>query len=51
LLERALDRLQRETRAVCEEGLEHHATFLHGNLRFDIFPESRFGRRYVTQAH
>ncbi|MGF1611929.1 MAG: phytanoyl-CoA dioxygenase family protein [Kiloniellales bacterium] len=47
----ALQRLQQETRAVYEEGLKHHATFRHGNLSFQILPESHFDRRYVIQAY
>lgn len=46
-----LARLQAEAATIYEEGLKHHATFRHGNLRFEILPESHFGRRYVTQAH
>ncbi len=46
-----LQRLQKETQAVYEEGLKHHATFRHGNLNFQILPEAQFGKRYVLQAY
>jgi ectoine hydroxylase-related dioxygenase (phytanoyl-CoA dioxygenase family) len=44
-------RLKRETQAVYEEGLKHHATFRDGNLSFQILPEAHFGKRYVLQAY
>jgi len=44
-------RLRKETDAVYEEGLKHHATYRHGNLSFQILPESDFGKRYVLQAY
>ncbi|TIN02205.1 MAG: phytanoyl-CoA dioxygenase family protein, partial [Mesorhizobium sp.] len=44
-------RLKKETDAVYAEGLKHHATFRHGNLNFQILPESDFGQRYVLQAY
>ncbi len=31
-----LEQLKRETQAVYEEGLKHHATYRHGNLNFQI---------------
>ena len=43
--------LRAETDRIYAEGLKHHATYRDGNLRFEILPESRFGQRYVTQAH
>ncbi|MBI1385529.1 MAG: phytanoyl-CoA dioxygenase [Rhizobiales bacterium] len=46
-----VERLQAETRRMYEEGLKHHATWRHGNLAFEILPESDFGRRYVVQAY
>lgn len=46
-----LRRLQQEAQAVYQEGLKHHATFRHGNLSFQILPESHFDRRYVIQAY
>lgn len=47
----ALEQLKRQTQAVYEEGLKHHATFRHGNLSFQILPEAEFGKRYVLQAY
>ena len=44
-------RLKKETDAVYAEGLKHHATYRHGNLNFQILPESDFGQRYVLQAY
>ncbi len=44
-------RLKKETDAVYAEGLKHHATYRHGNLSFQILPESDFGQRYVLQAY
>ncbi len=46
-----MTRLRKETDAVYEEGLKHHATYRHGNLSFQILPESDFGKRYVLQAY
>lgn len=43
--------LQAESQRIYAEGLKHHATFRHGNLAFEILPESAFGRRYVIQAY
>lgn len=43
--------LQRETKRLYEQALEHHATFRHGNLLFEILPENFFPKRYVVQAH
>lgn len=44
-------KLQDETRAVYAEGLKHHATYRHGNLAFEILPETDFDQRYVIQAY
>jgi ectoine hydroxylase-related dioxygenase (phytanoyl-CoA dioxygenase family) len=46
-----VERLQRETQAVYDEGLEHHATYRNGNLSFQVLPESHFDKRYVLQAY
>ncbi len=46
-----LIRLQKESQAVYDEGLKHHATYRHGNLNFQILPEAQFGKRYVLQAY
>lgn len=46
-----LVRLRKETQAVYEEGLKHHATFRHGNLNFQVLPETHFDKRYVLQAY
>lgn len=46
-----LERLKQETQNIYAEGLKHHATFRHGNLNFQILPESQFGKRYVLQAY
>ena len=43
--------LRQEAARVREAGLEHHATFRHGNLAFEILPEADFGCRYLIQAH
>lgn len=43
--------LQRETKQLYEQALEHHATYRHGNILFEILPERHFGKRYVVQAH
>ncbi len=43
--------LQAETRKVYQEGLKHHATYRHGNLAFEILPETDFDQRYVIQAY
>ncbi len=46
-----MTRLRKETDAVYEEGLKHHATYRHGNLSFQVLPETHFDRRYVLQAY
>lgn len=46
-----LTQLRAETASMYQEGLRHHATFRHGNLAFEILPESHFGKRYVVQAY
>ncbi len=43
--------LQEESRRVYAEGLKHHATYRHGNLAFEILPETDFDQRYVIQAY
>ena len=43
--------LQAESRRIYAEGLKHHATYRHGNLAFEILPESEFAQRYVIQAY
>lgn len=32
-------------------GLQHHCTYRHGNLAFEILPERHFGTRYLIQAY
>ena len=46
-----VSQLQAETRRVYQEGLKHHATYRHGNLAFEILPETEFDQRYVIQAY
>ncbi|MFN3643921.1 MAG: phytanoyl-CoA dioxygenase family protein [Gemmobacter sp.] len=43
--------VQAETRRIYAEGLTHHATYRHGNLCYEILPESAFGARYMVQAY
>lgn len=42
---------QAEAQRIYQIGLQHHATYRHKNLLFEILPESFAGRRYVMQAH
>lgn len=42
---------QAEARRVYALGLEHHATWRHKNLLYEILPESYAGRRCMLQAH
>jgi ectoine hydroxylase-related dioxygenase (phytanoyl-CoA dioxygenase family) len=43
--------LQRETKQIYEQALEHPTTYRHGNLLFEILPDHYFTKRYVIQAH
>lgn len=43
--------IQAETRRIYELGLQHHATWRHRNLLYEILPESYAGQRYLLQAH
>ena len=43
--------LQAEAKRIYQEGLQHHATYRHKNLLYEILPEAFAGRRYVLQAH
>lgn len=43
--------LRRETAALYEDGIRHHATWRHGNLAYEILPERHFGKRYLIQAY
>ena len=43
--------IKAETDRIYAEGLRHHATWRHGNLAFEILPESDLGKRYVIQAY
>lgn len=43
--------VQAEAARIYQEGLQHHATYRHKNLYFEILPESFRGQRYVLQAH
>ena len=42
---------QREAARVYALGLQHHATWRHKNLLYEILPESYAGRRCMLQAH
>ncbi|MBU3739019.1 MAG: phytanoyl-CoA dioxygenase family protein [Rhodoferax sp.] len=42
---------QAESRRIYDLGLQHHATWRHQNVLFEILPEAYAGRRYVLQAH
>jgi ectoine hydroxylase-related dioxygenase (phytanoyl-CoA dioxygenase family) len=44
-------RLQQETKNLYETAMQHHATYKHGNLTYEILPEAHFGSRYVIQAY
>lgn len=43
--------VQAESRRVYELAKQHHATYRHKNLLYEILPESYAGQRYVLQAH
>lgn len=43
--------IQAESRRIYELGKQHHATYRHKNLLYEILPESYAGQRYVLQAH
>ena len=43
--------VQAESRRIYELGKQHHATYRHKNVLYEILPESYAGRRYVLQAH
>lgn len=43
--------VQAESRRIYALACEHHATYRHKNLLYEILPESYAGRRYVLQAH
>ncbi len=42
---------QAEAQRIYQEGLQHHATYRHQNLLYEILPEAFAGQRYVMQAH
>lgn len=42
---------QAESQRIYAEGLQHHATWRHKNLLFEILPESYAGKRTMVQAH
>ena len=42
---------QAEAQRIYALGLEHHATWRHKNLLYEILPESYAGRRCMLQAH
>ncbi len=46
-----LTALRKETGRVYAEALEHPASWRHGNLSYEILPETEFGQRYVVQAY
>ena len=43
--------LQHRAAALYRTGIEHPATYRHGNLAFEILPERHFGTRYLIQAY
>jgi len=43
--------IQAESQRIYELGKQHHATWRHKNLLYEILPESFSGQRYVLQAH
>jgi phytanoyl-CoA hydroxylase len=43
--------LQRTTAELYRTGVQHHATYRHGNLAYEILPERHFGERYMIQAY
>jgi phytanoyl-CoA hydroxylase len=43
--------IQAESRRVYDLALQHHATYRHKNVLYEILPESYAGQRYVLQAH
>ena len=43
--------IQAESRRVYQLARQHHATYRHKNLLYEILPESYAGQRYVLQAH
>ena len=43
--------VQGESRRVYELAKQHHATYRHKNVLYEILPESYAGQRYVLQAH
>jgi ectoine hydroxylase-related dioxygenase (phytanoyl-CoA dioxygenase family) len=43
--------LQAETKKLYDTAIQHHATYKHGNLTYEILPEAHFGARYVIQAY
>ena len=43
--------IQVESQRIYELAKQHHATYRHKNLLYEILPESYAGQRYVLQAH
>lgn len=43
--------IQAEARRIYQLGLQHPATWRHGNLLYEILPESFAGQRFLLQAH
>ncbi|MBD3665089.1 phytanoyl-CoA dioxygenase family protein [Sulfitobacter aestuariivivens] len=43
--------VQKEADRVYREALRHPSTWRHGNLAYEILPETDFGKRYVIQAY
>ncbi|MEO8856889.1 MAG: phytanoyl-CoA dioxygenase family protein [Burkholderiaceae bacterium] len=43
--------VQAESRRIYALASEHHATYRHKNLLYEILPEAYAGQRYVLQAH
>lgn len=43
--------LQNETAWIYREALRHPASWRHGNLSYEILPETHFDKRYVVQAY
>jgi len=49
--EELMKQAKAESDRVYAAGMEHPQSYRHGNLYFDILPESFGGQRYVLQAH
>jgi len=45
------EELRRRSRVVYAAGMAHPCTYRHGNLVYEVLPETHFPSRYVVQAH